>query len=234
MKFALGELLYYPRMLPGDDWNHMGSEKWDIWRDWPQVHSRLVHDILFAGLIITSVYLTASKIKTLTAASHFVKFPLTVFKFTEKFTQCRLSIAEPCPRIWQKQNLFTLLLLLLARPHFSRVDHFSLTFQLPESEGHRTTRGPRQSFRLGLRHHASKIFRSKLARLTVTKEDWILAQRRFLQDLPQRKETNAGAAPFIIPQRQKAAVAGLEMIVVRLASKFPFNHSLRRSGACLA
>src|SRR5271170_3483462 len=39
-----------------------------------------------------------------------------------------------------------------------------------------------------------------------------LAQRRFLQDLPQRKEPKARAAPFAIPQRQKAAGTGLEMI----------------------
>lgn len=57
-------------------------------------------------------------------------------------------------------------------------------------------------------------FNLKLARLTMTEEDRIFAQRIFLQDLPQRKEPKARAAPSTIPQRQKAAGTGLEMIEV--------------------
>jgi hypothetical protein len=67
-------------------------------------------------------------------------------------------------------------------------------------------------------------FDLKLARMKgMTKEDRDLAQRRFLEDLPPRKEPKARAAPFAIPQRQEMQRPGLGMIEVRVALGFRFD-----------
>lgn len=67
-------------------------------------------------------------------------------------------------------------------------------------------------------------FDLKLARMKgMTKEDRDLAQRRFLKDLPQRKEPKARAAPFAIPQRQEMQRTRLVMIEVNTAPRFRFD-----------
>ena len=72
---------------------------------------------------------------------------------------------------------------------------------------------------LTLGHHDTTYllyFDLKLARMTgMSKEDRALAQHRFLEDLPVRNGPRARAAPFAIPQRQKVAGTGLEMLAVR-------------------
>lgn len=47
-------------------------------------------------------------------------------------------------------------------------------------------------------------------------EDRALAKRQFLTDLADRKGPRVRALPFAIPQRQKKAFTGLEMLEVRL------------------
>jgi hypothetical protein len=60
-------------------------------------------------------------------------------------------------------------------------------------------------------------FDLKLARMKgMTEQDRALATQRFLEDLPPRKAPKARAAPFAIPQRQKIAGTGLEMLEVRI------------------
>lgn len=67
-------------------------------------------------------------------------------------------------------------------------------------------------------------FDLKLARMKgMTKEDREIAQRRFLEDLPQRKAPKARAAPFAVPQRQEMQRTGLDMIEVLIDLNFSFD-----------
>jgi hypothetical protein len=87
-------------------------------------------------------------------------------------------------------------------------------------------------------HHDTTFllyFDLQLARMKgMTEEDRALAQRRFLEDLPVRSEPKARAAPFAVPQRQKIAGTGLEMLEVRIGFSFHFPPSAKLEGYMIA